>query len=699
MDQMRIYGLSRWAKGMLLWMALAEGFLSTMAIAQSRTLYVSPSGNDVNNGLSIASPFLTIARGISSASAGDTIYLLPGTYREVVSVIEEKGIAERPLCILGYEQSPGKRPIIDGEATSPSNTNTTNSWMLVQNSTWVEIGNIEFRNGWTNPIRVFNSSYLTFNGCTFYGAKVVITASGSGTHHVLVQNCYWDQGGEYLWRLVSDPAGTDAWTSMHEGPLQYYNGTLIDLNGTGGSVVIRNNTIVNAFNGLRWRAGYNFDSNIEIYDNSVSNIRDNDFEPETFAYNLHIYHNRSHNIHKTMSVDHVQGGFIYYYGNRITSENDIWSNQVCTSFWKVYGAGTNNLIYPMYIFNNSFCGVGKVFPTDDSTIAVQLKHLNNAYYITGSRNWVLDAVDSTDEFDFDISNKSWPLNIVNRSQEQHGAVTDVQFVDTRSFDLRLKPTSPAIDRGTPMSFPELGWTQSFQGSAPDVGAYEGEDLQEGPPFRFRLGPGMAVVYAEKPRIVRSRLSENALSLSFSEALDPATISTPAIMITEKGVPVGVLGQSLSDDNYRMNIDIEPGRAIDPRDLAVTFNPLPKGINGETATLWAAALASYKRALVTSVSGPQPAQTTERKLSIEMYPNPINAQGHVSIVVPPSFAGSQVAVVRIYDILGRRVKEQTFSPLIQGLELSMNVEQLITGTYFVVLQIAGQTISKKFIILK
>lgn len=336
---------------------------------------------------------------------------------------------------------------------------------------------------------------------------------------------------------------------------------------------------------------------------------------------------------------------------------------------------------------------------DAGTIAVQVKHFNNAYYITGRRTWLLDAVDSTDVFDFDISNKSWPPNILNRSQEHHGAVTDVQFVDPGNFDLRLKPTSPAIDMGTPMSFPELGWTQSYQGSAPDVGAFEGEDLHEGPAFRFRSPPGVAVPYVEKPRIVRSRLSGNTLSLNFSEVLDPATISAQAITITEKGVPLGVLGVYLSDGDYRMNVDTDPGRQVDVRDLTVSFNPLPKGRNGETATLWAATLACYKRAIATTVVGPRPLQAKEKKLSLEMYPNPLNAGWHVSLRVPPSFAGAPLAVFRIYDILGRRVKEKAYSPLREGIEFSVDVGQLVSGTYFIVLQIGGETVTRRFIVLK
>lgn len=43
--------------------------------------YVSAMGSDSNSGKSIESPFLTIAQGIASAEAGDTVYVMDGIYR------------------------------------------------------------------------------------------------------------------------------------------------------------------------------------------------------------------------------------------------------------------------------------------------------------------------------------------------------------------------------------------------------------------------------------------------------------------------------------------------------------------------------------------------------------------------------------------------------------------------------------------
>ncbi|HTR81344.1 MAG TPA: T9SS type A sorting domain-containing protein [Bacteroidota bacterium] len=671
--------------------------ISPSEVAQSKILFVSPSGNDLNSGISIDAPLKTVTHGVSLASGGDTVYLLPGTYSELVKIVQKQGIAEKPIYIYGYDESPELRPVIDGGAAIPSIGNTTNYWMDIESSSWIEIGNIVFRNGWTDPIKVINSSYLTFNGCYFYGGRRVIAAAGTNMHHLLVQNCYWDQGGEYLWTLVSDTTGVDGWTSMHEGILQYYNGSLINLTGTGGSVVIRDNTIVNAFNAIRWTALLDYDSNIEIYDNTVSDIRDNDFEPEYYTFNLHIYHNLSHNIHKTLSVDHVQGGYIYYYGNIVTSDADSWSNQIATSFWKVYGEGSTNLSYPLYAFNNSFCGVGKAFAMDDGTVAVQVKHFNNAYYFTASRGWNLDAVDSTDSFDYDVSNKPWPPNIINRNQETHGRLADAQFMNTTNFDLRLKQGSPAIDGGTTASFPEFGWVQSYHGSAPDIGAYEGDTLVEGPPFRFRTWPGLYFTYSEKPRIVRSKTSGNVLTLYFSAPLDSMTIAPGNIALSDKGSDIGVLSSSLSGDGYRLDIGVAPGTSLDEHSLSIGFNPLPKGINGQDATMWAATISPYKNSSVTNVQETNVTIPSTFHPMLEIYPNPFNNSAKVLIHI--SGSAMTKGILQIYDVVGRRIEEHPFTISHGAAEISINDERLASGSYFAIARVGAETVSRKFIVLK
>ena len=577
--------------GLILLLVFIAACTATSKNTAPKAIFVSPNGNNNNSGLSINDPFLTINYAVDLAAAGDTVYLLPGKYKEIVNLSSKNGETEKPILILGYSNDKDNYPVIDGGLVKPSDS-AEDYWIVFDNSSWIEIGRIKFINGWRDPIQINNSSFITFNDCMFWGARHVIWAKGELTHNLLVENCYWDQGGEFLWRLVQDSLGVDAWTSMHHESVQFFNGSIIDFRGTGGIVVIRNNTIKNAFNAIRWRGkdgGY--DSNVEIYGNNISQVRDNDFEPETYTYNIYIYHNFSHNIHRTLSVDHVNGGYIYYYGNVITTDNDPWTVKVCNSFWKIYGSPGRNLDYPLYLFNNSFYGCAYAYKTDDGE-SIQTKHFNNAYYFSLDNGWIVNKWDTTDVFDYDISNKKWPENFILHDQEEHGKIADIKYVDPLNRNLKLQNNSPGIDAGKIMSFPELGWRQSYSGRAPDVGAYEDGNLVEGPPFRFRIPPGINLHYKEKPRIVRYKVKDKNLLLFFSGKLNKSSVDKGKIEVYQNGNIIDVESATVSDDNYE--IILQTDKELHPKQLSISFKELPVGLNGERATYWASTINIYRK---------------------------------------------------------------------------------------------------------
>ena len=565
------------------------GIIAMPVTAQSKTYFVSPSGDDANSGTTINKPLRSITGAIAQATAGDTVYLLPGTYKEIINVVDKKGMPEKAICIFGYSNKTDDYPVIDGGAVKPL-LDGSNDWIYIKNSEWIEVAKIKFKDGWTNPIKVNNSSYISFDSCVFRGGKRVITVEGVSSHHILVENCYWDQGGEYLWRIEKDSVGVEAWLSMHHVNMGYFNGSLIDFSGTGGSIVIRKNKIVNAFNGIRYRGVEGCDSNVEIYDNDISNIRDNDFEPEYYTYNLFIYHNYSHNIHRTLSVDNVEGGNIYYFGNVITLDNDLWTEKICTSFGKVYGKD-RLLSFPLYVFNNSFYGAAAAYKMDAGS-AVNFKHYNNAYYFTLHDGFVINKWDQTDGFDYDISNKPWSENIVNNNQEIHGKICDIKFTDPGKRDLTLQPGSEGIDAGKIIKLKELDWTQSYIGKAPDVGAYENGKPVDGPAFRFMIPPQGKISYKEKPRLVKNRIYGNKVILYFSDRIDPLSVKNNFVELYKGGEKLSITSVSFSNDNYQMNVEANSIPASG--ELSVSFKTMPKGINGETATYWASAIKIYRK---------------------------------------------------------------------------------------------------------
>jgi len=549
------------------------------------TYYVSPQGADTQSGRSGGEAFRSIQRAVQSSLPGDTIFVLPGTYREVISIHDKNGLSDRPLCLIGYATQATDYPIIDGGAPVPSST-ASNFWMTISRSSWIEVARLAFRDGWTSPIQVENSSYLSFRECRFYGGKRVIEARGTQSHHILVERCFWDQGGEYLWKLERDSLGEKAWTAMHHGSHEFFNGSLIDFSGTGGSMVIRYNTLINGFNAVRYRGRKGCDSNVEIYGNNVTRMRDNDFEPEYYTYNLHIYHNRSHNIHRTLSIDNVEGGNVYYYGNVTTTDTDPWSEEICAGFWKIYGK-ERQLQYPVYAFNNSFYGTGEAF-SSKTNVTTLLRHFNNAYQFSG-RGWGLFFWDPSCQFDYDVSNEPWSPRLLDNGQERHGKIGAIEFDDPAAGDLRLKSGSVGIDAGKIMELADFGWTQEFQGNAPDVGAYEDGQLVEGPPFRFAIPPGGTVAYREKPRVTRHRIRGNTLLLDFSERIDTGMVRKDHIALIKGEVPVTVASVTFADPYSAV---ITTAEMPDKGELTLRWNVLPVGLNGEPLTYWASTIRPY-----------------------------------------------------------------------------------------------------------
>jgi hypothetical protein len=78
--------------------------------ASAASYYVAKSGNDLNSGASTNQAFLTIQKAASLMNAGDTCYILSGTYRESVTPAHS-GTSNAPITFTAY---PGAVPIVSG---------------------------------------------------------------------------------------------------------------------------------------------------------------------------------------------------------------------------------------------------------------------------------------------------------------------------------------------------------------------------------------------------------------------------------------------------------------------------------------------------------------------------------------------------------------------------------------------------------
>lgn len=552
-----------------------------LAIAYGQTpqvYYISPTGNDNALGTSQDAPIKSIEKGFDKAQPGDTLFLLPGIHAARTQIEDKHGSPNKPIVLISHAKDPGEFAVIDADVKAT--TENGDEGLVLKNSSWINIENIIFRNCWASVILIRESNYISIRSCHFSTGKRIVHAIGHKTHHILVENCHTEHPEE-VWRGWS-------WESIHHGTLSYYNGALLHPNKSGGGHIMRENTLINVFNAFRTRPiSIQEDGNTEVYSNKLSHIRDNEYEPETWAWNMHYYYNEHVNIHKMYSIDGVKGGNIYIYGNTYTQTKDPWAIEEVSGIFKYSAYEDGALTYPCYAFNNSYYTEAEVLRRGESTNH-HLKHFNNAYFFfEGDKRFHLKAWQKGYEFDYDCINQEWPPNITQNDQEKHGLTnTDAGFVDGSAGNFNLKANSASIDAGKPMVLPEFNWTQKFTGSAPDIGAYEGNTLTDGPPFRFIPSPEGAF-YQERPRISRHSVKERTLVLNFSAELDKSSVNSEALSVYQQGKKVNI--ESVSFPNNPFELFIKTSSELSPKLLSINFEELPKGKNGLPLTYWASTI--------------------------------------------------------------------------------------------------------------
>jgi hypothetical protein len=472
--------------------------------------------------------------------------------------------------------------------------------MVIANAAWLVVENLNFQNCWHNIIELDNSSYITVRGCDFKEGEDVVFAK-AGTHHVLLEYNTWKQRAEiwYEW----------TWADVHHSEvedLRHYSGSFYNgpWPGSGqnqgfGATVIRYNQASHLFNWLAmWSSAPNLQANIEVYGNRVDYVRDNVIEPERYTHNLHVYHNEFNQCAASIfSLLHNEAvawddpsmalnGPMYVYGN--VGYYDSSDPVGGPSTWAPGYSVIKNCKWftgePVVFYHNSW-SYGKLGLPNSVDNDRKLHHFNNIGVFENGYGiqWGMQFEEWGNAFDYDFSDKPWQAHLLNKGQEANGIVApDPGWTNPANGDYRLQSGSVCIDAGKVIP----GFTQSYEGAAPDIGAYEGDQLVEGPPFYTRVPTG-GLGYLEKPRITRHRVAGNQLTLFWSWPLDPASVQNDQIVITADGRPVTVTGHSIAAP-YREWV-LSTDQNLEGAALAIDFESFPTGDNDETATLWGSTL--------------------------------------------------------------------------------------------------------------
>lgn len=371
------------------------------------------------------------------------ILVLKGKHREPITVEGKRGTARAPFVITGEDAWVGSDVTFD-DYRIPANRLAAahqeggsfpgvyfladNAALVVRNCQWVVIEDLVFENCWPTAIYLDNCQHVTIRRVSIRGSTIAIGAAGPYTRHILIEDCDWVQditggGGEDVASIRADervrPHGSFSpgqlwrkypWKAVHGAPAEGPDSIegLVDIDNDArafdgdffrawtiaGYVIIRNNIIVDAFNGVHFfnQAGEsikgNFSRNVLIEDNWFVRLRDNAVEPENFAWNWTVRGNTFIDCYMPFSFEMERSGYFYIYGNvgwNIDVPGPDGDSHAKGQLFKFPDA--HDADGPHYVFNNTWL---LRWPIVKKKVFSNLSHINNLIgYTTDSAKYNL----------------------------------------------------------------------------------------------------------------------------------------------------------------------------------------------------------------------------------------------------------------------------------------------------------------------
>jgi len=156
-------------------LALALAFVPWLSAAD---LYVSTTGSDANPGTA-ARPLATINRGAALAQAGDTVWILPGTYQPEEEIRPARsGTAEAPIVF----RAQGGEVIVDGRLKLPLESSRKMGLFSIERNDWIVIDGLRFISSRWAGVLIRQSNGVTVQNCSThitYGSGIIAALSSN----------------------------------------------------------------------------------------------------------------------------------------------------------------------------------------------------------------------------------------------------------------------------------------------------------------------------------------------------------------------------------------------------------------------------------------------------------------------------------------------------------------------------------------
>lgn len=380
-----------------------------VSLCSAASFYVRKGATGANNGSDWTNAWSEMNKvNYSVVNPGDTIYVAAGTYGSFA--VGKSGTAGNPITI--------KRA-----TTSLHGTET--GWNNAYDGLVVIDGNSD--TAWSKIIDVSKKSYITIDGATKYGIRVIDGGYGIGA-----------DGANNLTVRYVELGGSAAAEKLGEDGIQ----------GRGNNLLVEysylhdNDDINTHGDGIQWFSG----TNITIRYNVMKN------NGQIFMLTETAWGN-----------EYINDLWVYYnvFFNRGGAHYQGISKKLCPQ------AG-----YAWYIYNNTFDLArpasgweDEVFGGAGSCSSMYFK--NNA--IVNSRTYSIGGVSHS----YNAYDNVAPYDNLNGIPTETGRVlaADLGFVNISSADYHLTSSSPLIGKGT-----NVGLKQDFDGkpvpATPSIGAFE-----------------------------------------------------------------------------------------------------------------------------------------------------------------------------------------------------------------------------------